>query len=200
MLNPQRWSEYFNNSRGTILNLSDPALYPRYFHFVFGSIAVAGLVMSLYSKYVNKGGHSRYRKEKIKTGMKWFNHATMIQMMIGIWFLISLPKEIIQLFLGQNMIATTLLVFGIIFGFISLLFGFKTRVAACTVTTVITVSIMAVIREFLKSAYLKPYFSISSLQIEPQYSPMIMFLIVLIIGFFLIGYMLKLARQDLKGD
>jgi len=57
---------------------------------------------------------------------------------------------------------------------------------------------MVLIRDMVRTAYLKPYFSLSDLKLEPQYSPMILFLVTLIAGIGLIGYMLKLATKRKK--
>ena len=40
---PESWPRYFANPGGTLLNLDDPTLWPRYLHFVVASVAVAGL-------------------------------------------------------------------------------------------------------------------------------------------------------------
>jgi len=45
MLTPEKWVRYFSNAGGTILNLSEPTLIPRFLHFVCASIAIGGLFL-----------------------------------------------------------------------------------------------------------------------------------------------------------
>ena len=195
MLAPERWIQYFSNANGTILNLSEPSLIPRYLHFVCASIAVGGLCLAITGKIKKKKKNEETENhiKMISSGMKWFSYATLIQFFIGFWFACSLPKDIILIFLCKNCYATTLFFCGIICSGTALFFGFKQQVWASTFTTVITIVIMVFIRDIVRTAYLKPYFTLSDLTVVPQYSPMIFFLITLIAGIGLIGYMLKLA-------
>jgi hypothetical protein len=73
------------------------------------------------------------------------------------------------------------------------MFGFKNRVWPCAGTTLFTIVIMVIIRELVRRAYLKPHFMVSALKVEAQYSPLILFIVTLITGLFLVGYMLNLA-------
>ena len=56
-----------------------------------------------------------------------------------------------------------------------------------------TVSIMVLIRDLVRAAYLAPFFSVTDLKVAPQYSPMIMFLVSFAVGLVIVAYMLKLA-------
>jgi hypothetical protein len=47
MVNPGRWLAYFQDRSGSLLNLGDPVLLHALPPFVFASVAVAGLVISL---------------------------------------------------------------------------------------------------------------------------------------------------------
>jgi len=198
MLTPDRWTRYFTNPDGTILNFSEPTLFPRFFHFVAASIAVGGLFLALVFKFKKK--NSDYRREKIAAGMRWFNYSTIAQILIGVWFLISLPGDIIFLFFGGNSFATILFFSGIIGTTLALVFGFQEKVWPCTITTLFTIIIMVLIRDLVRRAYLEPYFTISTLKVVPQYSPLILFVVTLVIGLSLVGYMLKLALQNRRED
>ena len=105
MLQPERWLGYFQNRSGTLLNLDDPILLPRYLHFVTGSVGVAGLYLALV-------GHFRFRRTQIDQddlvakGMYYFKIATMIQILVGLWFLFSLPGPIRSLLLGKSVYGT----------------------------------------------------------------------------------------------
>ena len=195
MLSPEKWSQYFSNPNGTLLNLSEPTLIPRYLHFVTASIAVGGLFLALLWKFKSRNGND-VAEGKIKQGMQWFTYATLVQIFIGFWFLMTIPRDIMFLFLGKSGFATLLFIIGIAGAVLSLAFGFKNKVWPCAITTLFTIIIMVLIRDLVRKAYLEPYFKVSTLSVEPQYSPLFLFVTVLIIGLSLVGYMLKLAFRN----
>ena len=192
MVQPEKWQAYFNNQDGTLLNLSDPSLFPRYLHFVVGSVAVAGLFFALV-------GHFRFTKSSvdpealIAKGMTYFTYATAIQILIGFWFLLALPKKIMMVFMGGSSYGTILLLLGLVLGFVALYTGYKKQVIMASIITLVTIIAMIFMRDLVRIAYLEPYFQLSDLVVEPEYSPLIFFLVTFAIGLALIGYMLKLA-------
>jgi len=199
MLTPEKWPRYFSNPGGTILNLSEPTLIPRFLHFVCASIAVGGLFLAIVGKIkakIKAGKGNNNFEEMISSGMKWFSYATLVQVIIGFWFAASIPKDIILLFLGGSSFATLLFFSGLTGAGAALFFGFKKRVWPSTGAVVFTIIVMVLMRDMVRTAYLKPYFTLSDLKVEPQYSPMILFLVTLIAGIGLIGYMLKLATKQ----
>jgi len=197
MLMPEKWQAYFSNSRGTILNLTEPTLYPRYLHFITASIANGGLFLALLNDFRARKVDKKSR-ENVASGLKWFTHAFAVQIIIGFWFFIMLPKEIRSLFMGQNIYATLLLILGLLGAFTSLGLSLKKRVRPCAVGVLFTVANMVLMRDVVRAAYLKPYFHVSSLKVSAQTSSMILFLIMLVIGIIITGYMLKLASQTGK--
>lgn len=192
MLQPDRWTAYFENRTGTLLNTGDPIVLPRYLHFVIGSVAVAGLYLALI-------GHFRFRRTQIPRdamiakGMYYFKVATMIQVVMGFWFLIALPAPIRSLLMGGSFYGTILLLVGLVLAGTALYFGIKKKLMPSVLSTLCLLIVMIFMRDFVRIAYLKPYFSMADLKVQPEYSPMIFFLVVFVLGLALIGYMLKLA-------
>ncbi len=192
MLSPERWTAYFNNAGGTLLNLSDPTVIPRYLHFVIGAVAIAGLYLALI-------GHLNLRKSPIDKqilidkGIKYFTVATAIQIFFGLWFLLALPKSVMMAFMGGSAYGTGLLVIGIVLAAAALYFGHKKNLMAASGTALILLVIMILIRDLVRILYLQPYFTVSDLAVKPEYSPLIFFLVVFIAGLGMIAYMLKLA-------
>lgn len=193
MIQPATWKEYFSNRFGTILNLGDPTLWPRYLHFVAASVAMGGLFQALLAKIRHD---PRGRERKINLGMQWFFYATAAQLFIGFWFLISLPREVMLGFMGGDRLSTVLLVLSLAGVVLSLVFGFARRVWPAAGSVLVTIVLMALVRDFVRSACLKPYFRVSDLTVVPQYSPMIVFIMVLVIGLGLVAYMLNLAAKS----
>jgi hypothetical protein len=197
MLHPERWTQYFDNPKGTILNLSDKTLFPRYLHFVTASIAVGGLFLALLGRFKKSMGAAKQR-EQITWGLNWFCYATMVQVIIGIWFLISLPSKTMALFLGSSPLHSIVMLIGIVGALLSLIFAFKRLVIPTAISLIGTVVLMVIIRELVRKAYLDPYFVLSSLTVVPQLSPLVMFLCSFVVGLSLVGFILKLAAKSRK--
>ncbi len=195
MLGPEKWKGYFDNRSGTLLNLGDPTLWPRYLHFVVASVAVGGLFQALLGKLRK---NIPDRENRINQGMRWFTYATVLQVLIGFWFLISLPQEIMLSFMGGSGLNTAILLIGLLAAVLTLAFGFTRRVWPATASTVLTIAFMALMRDFVRIEYLQPYFHPSDLKVNPQYSPMIVFFLALVIGLGLVAYMLNLAAKSSK--
>lgn len=192
MLQPDKWSAFFNNPGGTLLNLTDPSVIPRYFHFVVGAVAIAGLYLALI-------GHFNFAKSRVKKetllhqGMNYFTIATAIEIALGFWFLLALPKNIMMLFMGGSAYGTFMLTLGIILAAAALYFGYtKKLISACVCTLVLLID-MIFMRDLVRVAYLKPYFQLSDLTVNSEYSSLALFLVIFAIGLAMIGYMLKLA-------
>ena len=198
MVMPEHWAAYFDNPGGTLLNLAEPTLIPRYLHFITASVAVGGLFMAVVWTFrKNKGVQGADRP--IHAGMRWFTWATLVQVFVGLLFLLLLPWPILRLFVGHSALHTGILAAGAALAVIAILMGFKDRVWPCTILTVIVVAAMAVTRDLLRGAYLEPYFSPTDLTVAPQYSPFYVFLAAFAVGLLALAYMLLLARREKTG-
>ncbi len=192
MLQPDAWQAYFENGSGTLIMLSDSSLFPRYLHFVVGAVAVAGLFIALIGHF-NFIKSAVNKEALISKGMKYFTYATAIQVFIGFWFLIALPKQVMMVFMGGSAYGTGLLLVGIILGFAVLYCGYKQMVIASSSITLIALIDMIFMRDLVRIAYLEPYFKVSDLVVKPEYSSLILFLATFALGLGMIAYMLKLA-------
>jgi hypothetical protein len=197
MLDPQKWDAYFHNSSGTILNLGMAALVPRYLHFMVGGMAIGGLFVALFGRLKRKlEPEVRVAAENIGLGM--FVYLTLFQVVDGIWFLVSLPQEIMFLFLGKDVAGTLLFLFGMLCVLFVLVAAIKKKLYLSAVLVVPLVLIMVSIRGFVRDGYLKPHFSTESLQVIPQYSPMVFFFAVLAVGLLTIFWLVKQAARALQ--
>jgi len=180
MLNPTTWPRYFVEPGGTLLNLSDPTVIPRYLHFLTASLAVAGLFTAVVWTLKEKKGAPE-AEPNIRRGMRWFTIATLFQILIGFWFQMSLPNRIMLLFLGESTLHTTVFIVGLGLVVQALYYGFKNRVWPTAFSLVLLVLVMAVMRDLVRRAYLAPYFKVTDLQVLGQYTPLLAFLILLIL-------------------
>ena len=191
---PEVWSRYFANPRGTLLNLGDPTLWPRFLHFVVASVAMAGLAQALLAKW-RQGRGDADAAQDIALGLRWFSAATAVQILGGFWFLMALPTDKMYLFLGGDILATAFLGIGLCVALGALIAGLMGQVWLATGSALATVVVMVLMRDILRQAYLAPYFSLSDLTVVRQYSPMLLFLVSFVAGIAIIAYMLKLAAS-----
>jgi hypothetical protein len=189
MLRPDHWVEYFQNPNGFVLNLNDTALIPRYMHFMVSALAVGGLFVAILGKMKSD-------QDYILTGSKWFVRATFVNIGFGLWFLMALPRDVMLIFMGKDVFATSLLVAGMIGTFGLIHAGMKRNVVLSSVITVVMVYIMVIMRHLVRKAYLAPYFKVEDIPVTGQYSPLFLFLISLVVGIVSIAYMLKLTCKS----
>lgn len=190
MLEPNRWSAYFRNPGGTILNAGSPSMWPRYLHFVTGGLAMGGLFVALYGRF--KGRRDpELGARAVEVGMNTFAGLTLLQIGVGLWFLISLPRAVMLLFLGGGGTPTALFAVGVTLALAALVAGFKRRVATSTVLAIPLVFVMAFLRDVVRGGYLKPFFTPGTLRVVPEYSPLLLFIVTLLAGVATIAWMLR---------
>lgn len=190
MLRPEAWGAYFD--KGTFLNLDDPTIYPRFLHFMVSALAIGGLFIALLGKF-------RKNDEYIEVGMKWFTHSTLVNIAVGMWFLMSLPRDIMLGFMGGSIPATLTLMASIVAGAISLAVGFQKKPVNASIWAATTVFFMACTRHWLRTFYLEPYFTMESTPVTHEYGSLYLFLGFLVVGLALLGYMLKLYFKAREG-
>ena len=190
MLVPQRWLDYFANPSGTIINWGDPTLIPRYLHVVVASVAVAGLFSALTARLTK--GRDAAGKARFKQGMRYFLWGAVLQVFIGLWLLISLPREVMLLFMGGGGYATTLFLLTLVAVAATIYQAVKGLVWPTVAGVVLTVSGMALIRDAARDAFLQPYHSLGALKTTGQISPFILFLATFAVGLLIVGYMFKI--------
>jgi len=192
MYNPQNWSMYFESRGGTHLNLGDPTVFPRYLHFIVASIAIAGLFSAII-------WHMRERSGlvgadlKVQSGLRVFGIATALQALVGIWFLLVLPRPVMMIFMGHNMVTTISLTLGILLTIGAVVTAFKGSLRPTLIQLLLLIVTMVINRAYVRSAYFSDFFNVAESKLAPQYSVMILFFVVFIIGLVCVGYMIKLA-------
>jgi len=203
---PSRWAaKYFASPEGWNLNLTEPTLIPRYLHFVLSAVAVGGLLL-VFLAQANWKRDLDYARQLLQFGGKTFMHATMAQFIVGTMFLFSLPRDLRNLFMGDNGLATLLLLVGIAGGIATILLmsgalrNENIRTAAWHVPGVLLVVIasMSLMRELLRDAYLKPFVDPTRFAVATQWSVLLLFLTLFIAGVGLWFVMLK--RYGLFGS
>lgn len=187
---PSSWPAWFNCRSGLLLNLSDPALLPRYLHFMASAVAVGGLGIALFYEIKKRQGDASGEIWRIR-GCNWFSYASLINFPIGFWFLAFIPASTYDGATWSGRFFVLLLaatIFGIAKAIIA---AMRYRVLPATVWAMATVFLMTIARDLLRVEYLKPWFTLSKLPVQPQYSPLLVFLLIGGAVVWVVGWMLK---------
>lgn len=193
MLRLSAWGAYVATPGGSHLNLSDPTLWSRYAHMLLAAPAVAGL----YLAYL---GGKKNRPEWVAHGLKWFTRLTMAQVLVGGWLLASLPRPVMQAFMGRDRLATALLLAGVLAGLAALVAGVKRQTGAAVALTLVTVALMAVTRAQVRSLTLAPHFTPASLPVTVDNTPLLVFVLALAAGLLVVAYMLRVYVKSAGAD
>jgi hypothetical protein len=190
MLRYERWPDYFRDKRGLMLDFGDPGLLPRFLHFAIGALAVASISWSAWARFREGRGHGPDEFAK-RTGLRLFWIFTSLEMLDGLAWLGSLPKETVLLFMGGSAYATAILAAGVALalGMLGHAIGGKFKVAA--ILLVPTLVLMVLVRDVVRASALSKVFSPSSVGVEPQYGPFALFLAALAAGIAVLAWMIK---------
>lgn len=192
MQRPDTWIRYFDSPTGILLNLADPTLFPRYFHFVTAAIAIGGLSIALYYEFLRRKGDETVARW-IRYGLKWFGIATIVNFGFGFWFFGTLPGHVLDMNAFTGILIALFLLIVVVLGALSVIYSFQGRTMHTLYTVLPTVFIMILVRDLVRVAYLNPYSSLADLPLVPQYSPFLVFLLFFAGGLVLLGWMLKLV-------
>ena len=192
MVNPESWVRYFDHPQGMLLNFADSTLLPRFLHSVFASVAVGGLALGLYYDWQSRHG-KQTAAAHIPSAMNWFVYATIGNFGIGTWYFGGLPATIRTVTGVAGAFLLGFLLAGIGAAILSLIYGLQHRVRHAAGATLAAITCMTGVRELVRRQTLAPWFSTSDLEVVPQYSPMILFLLLFAAGLYLVWWMIKLV-------
>ncbi|MDP3695847.1 MAG: hypothetical protein Q8R42_07020 [Desulfocapsaceae bacterium] len=175
-----------------LLNFADSTLIPRFLHSVFASVAVGGLALGLYFDWQSRHGNQE-AAARIPSAMNWFVYATIGNFGIGTWYFGGLPASIRMVTGVAGAFLLGFLLAGITAAILSLIYGLQHRVRHAAGATLVAITCMTGVRELVRRQTLAPWFSTSDLEVAPQYSPMILFLLIFAAGLYLVWWMIKLV-------
>ena len=201
MLRPEGFAtRYLTAGAGSHWNFGEATAIPRYLHFVVASFAVTGLFVTIYAlgQLRKDEGYGRWA---LRYGASWFGVATAVQMGIGVWFLVALPRDVMLLFMGGSILATVLLGLGIMLPIVSLmlvLLGSRAprpqpMVWSGIGTLAVTLVVMVLIRDFVRDGYLAGRFDVMNRATDPQWAVIAVFAVVLLGGLGTVGYLVRKA-------
>ncbi|MEK5232115.1 cytochrome ubiquinol oxidase subunit I [Lysinibacillus sp. FSL K6-0232] len=163
MLYPDRWGE----ANGFFESLFYyPQIWQRYLHFMLASLATGGFYMFVYFAYQKrKQKRLEEHEQSLKLlGAKVGFWITIVQLVAGFILLFSFDTNIRMLYLGEDLLLTSLLIISIVLTVIlcMLLYvaGYKDSASsflASIIVFICVIGIMGWMRHELREAYLSPY-------------------------------------------
>jgi hypothetical protein len=198
MWSPQKWlAMYRARPSGFHLNTNDISVWPRYLHTIIGAFGVFSAALAHY-------GTIRFKKDPeyggwlVRRASVVFAGTTVLQFLVGMLFLMSLPKPVAMIFfrdaVGVTVFAVALL--STLAATILLLIGGTAKEPSPLVhagfgMVIITVALMVIMRDMVRTAYLQPYFQLSRLQVSPQTGAIVVFLLTFVAGLATLVWMLR---------
>jgi hypothetical protein len=178
---PERFGAYFEHRSGTLLASNNSMFMPRYLHMMAGALAVGGLFVALLGRFRAERDPA-LAERALHVGMRTFFVLTLVNICLGTWYLLSLERQSMLLFMGRNLGATVSFSLALLLAAVVLVTSFRRRLYATLAATVLLVYLMSFLRAWLRTDLLAEYFNLGQLQVAPQYSPLIFFLVCLVIG------------------
>ncbi len=196
---PERFSEYFQHRDGSLLVSGQSEFLPRYLHMMTGALAVGGLFVALLGRFRAKVA-PELAAHASAVGMKTFFFMTIVNVGVGTWYLTSLPKQQMLLFMGRDLAATICFIVALLLVIGVLVSSFRQQLMTTLIGTVVLVYLMSFLRSWLRTDMLADYFNLSQLQIAPQYSSMFLFLICLAGGVVCVGWLIAKTVNVLRAE
>lgn len=202
MLAPQRWlAMYRSSSAGLSLNWSEPSLLPRYLHFLLGAFAVAGLAVFLAGVWKRS---SEYGQWMMQHGSRWFVVPTVVNYLVGMWFLMALPRPVLLDLFAGNPLGAILIALGLLLPLAAVahvVLATRTdktllhaRLAIATI--LLTLVVMIALRQLVRGAYVAPFVQLNALPVQPQWDVIGLFLVLFVAGLVTLFVMLRKLAQN----
>ncbi len=195
--NPEVWRPlYLSDRRGVHLYaIWDPGVFPRYLHFWFAALAITGLVVAAIGVRQRRR-EPEFARWAVAHGGRWFIGATVLQMASGLWFLFGQPARVRDALLGGNPRDALLLAVAVGCAVVALVVltppsRISTgRLAAGSAAIAVTVVLMVLLRQRVRTLWLEPHFRYEQLPVASQWGAIALFLVLFVVGISLVGWML----------
>ena len=192
MLRPDRFAALYNaDGRGLHLNATDPTLVPRYLHMLFGAIAVGGMFAMLFG-VAKKASDTALAAWSLTTGSFWFIAGTIANAVTGLWWLGTLPREVMLRFMGRDPIATIVLSAGVLFGLAALVLVPMRKPVFASSSLLLSLVTMVLTRDQVR----RGMFALADFRvvttIAPQWDVIALFAVLLVAALAATAWMVKI--------
>lgn len=194
-LTPTRWAAVAATV-GAVAQ--DPTIIPRYLHFLFGSLAVAGTFLTLVAVERAHRTPDAFFSWLARRSVVWALAATGLQMADGFWFLFSLPRDLLMALVGGRPGPTLHLAIGMGLGFLALILlsGLREperqRGLVRFTSGVLLAAVLAMVglRDVVRGMYLAPIVQLRELPSRTQMDVTLLFFVAFVLGLATVAWML----------
>lgn len=196
---------FIYSKNGFDFYFQSPTLLPRFIHFFFSSFAIAGLWVAIWGVRKLKK-EPEFGRWQYRSGATNFASGTLIVMVSGLWWLISIPNTSMMILMGKNIPLTIL--FGLAFlsaiaSFIFALLGLnsikpETFLKVTGYLVVFNVFSMIIIRDALRDENLKDLFDFSKIKIHFNFVAFSLFVLFLLVAIFVIYDLSRRVQKESK--
>ncbi len=176
-MQPEKWLKIYT---GKINWFDVTGLIPRYLHFILASVAYTGVFLMAYSR-LRKSFSEELKEAMYNFGKNSFLAATLLQIVVGPWFLFSNYRSVVHA-LFSSPVGVTFLIIGIVSAYLGAYWVFTKAESALKLSILMIISMvsMVIVRRVLENAYFSRYFNYHKLNVHPQWDVFIIFCILLI--------------------
>lgn len=201
-LQPGRWAGIADRAWSA---LADPTFLPRFLHFVFAAVAMAGAMLAFVAvRRVAKGGDAATNRAMASYGLRAALVTTMLQLADGFWLLFALPEDVLKSFMRGGAATMIPLTLGILAGVVLLVvlaqisdpLAQAAKVRRVAELIVGAIVVMVVSRHQLRDIYLAQARAGEQVSISTQWGALALFLVVFVLCVALAIYAFRRAATD----
>lgn len=198
MISPDKWYKIADAATlGMHLNLSEPQLISRFLHFIVGSFAVTGLAIGCFGLYY-KQKDPGFSTWLIKKGSSIFTVTTVVQILSGAWFLLSIPREHMLNYMGRDQFGTVIFIGALVLTIVAIVFaifswnnGHHLPFTLSLVSGLLVVFLMVVMRHLLRIYATADFLKPELVPVSIQWDILSVFLIGAVL---LVAYLIWLSK------
>ncbi len=194
-MQPELWKDVYLGGKSFF---STKTYLPRFLHFFFGTVAFAGVFLMVYSK-IRKTMDEGTKEAMYKMGKNSFFVATIINIIVGFWFLYSHEAKIFNLLMGKDMVGTLLLWVAVVLAILTVVFIKKISDNLLVGIAVLIIALMTIVRRVVENGYFSKNIDIYALKSEPYWSVFILFAILFVALLITLYYGFVRVYMDIKG-
>lgn len=193
---------------GLRLWFADPMAPPRYLHMVFGALATAALATAWYGDRVRRraaaagGADAEWGAWCKRHGVRWFLVTLIVEIALGLWFVMALPRETMLAFMGRDPLLTALFAVSLLLA-VGMV-GHAALAASRSLTPLlgmylVMLALMVVLRDLVRGHILTPTGAFATGASAPQWGLIALFGVVFVAGLALTAWLLRRVAREWGG-
>lgn len=169
-----------------------PSLVPRFLHFLVGAVAFAGfMIMYVHVRSFRPDAPEEdrdYHAWAAGCGLRWARWMTALELGVGVWFLVSLPRDVLLDVIGKQTYAVATLGAGMLLAIVLVIsfFGIqdpvreRTKSTSVLVIFLLTILDMVLLRDAVRGLYLRETLAEAVFIVEPRWLLVALFAALLV--------------------